>query len=162
MLQLGSLGALASATAATELPICCAHRREAEGLGALMKDDLLVLLVDDREGEFRTLEQTLHSAGIRTQRVHTCSEARAALREPRPSRLILTATALADGTWADVLNLASMHGRAVPVIVVSRFVDVGLYLKTLESGASDFIVPPFSADDLACVVRTAIAKSTSA
>ncbi|HEV2495081.1 MAG TPA: response regulator [Terriglobia bacterium] len=125
-----------------------------------MKDDLLVLLVDDKEGEFRTLEQTLHSAGIRTQRVHTCSEARAALREPRPSRLILTATALADGTWADVLNLASMHGRAVPVIVVSRFVDVGLYLKTLESGASDFIVPPFSADDLAYLVHTAIAKNS--
>src|SRR5437899_1316882 len=51
--------------------------------GQPMKDDLLVLLVDDEEGKFRTLQQTLHNLGIPTQRVHTCSEARAALREPR-------------------------------------------------------------------------------
>src|SRR2546422_4189170 len=101
--------------------------------GQPMKDDLLVLLVDDEEGKFRTLQQTLHNLGIPTQRVHTCSEARAALREPRSPRLILAATALADGTWADVLNLAGMHGRAIPVIVVSRFVDIDLYLKALES-----------------------------
>lgn len=127
-----------------------------------MKDDLLALLVDDKEGEFRTLEQTLHNVGIRTQCVHTCSEARAALRGPGALRLILTATSLADGTWADVLNLAKMHGSAVPVIVVSRFVDVGLYIKTLESGASDFIVPPFSAGDLAYLVHSQLRRAASA
>ena len=119
-----------------------------------MKDDLLALLVDGKEEQFPTLEQTLHNAGIPTQRAHTCSEARAALRGPGSLRLILTATALADGTWADVLNLAKMHGSAIPVIIVSRFVDVGLYIKTLESGASDFIVPPFSAGDLAYLIQT--------
>jgi DNA-binding NtrC family response regulator len=127
-----------------------------------MNDELSVLLVDDGGVQFRTLEQTLHNVGIRTRRAHTCSEARAALREPQSSRLILTATALADGTWADVLNLANMHGTAIPVIVVSRLVDVDLYLKTLESGASDFIVPPFSPPDLAYVVNTAIAKIRAA
>ena len=55
-----------------------------------------------------------------------------------------------------------MRGRAIPVIVVSRFVDIDLYLKALESGASDFIVPPFSAADVAYVVRTAIAKTRAA
>ncbi len=127
-----------------------------------MNDELLALLVHDQEEAFRTLERTLDNLGIRTQRAHTCSEARAALREPRSSRLILTATTLADGTWADMLNLASLHGRAIPVIVVSRVVDIDLYLTTLESGASDFIVPPFSAADLAYVVDTAIAKSRAA
>ncbi len=125
-----------------------------------MNDELLVLLVHDQEEDFRTLERTLNDLGIRSQRAHTCSEARAALREPCSSRLILTATTLADGTWADVLNLASMHGRAIPLIVVSRFVDIGLYLTTLESGASDFIVPPFSSADLAYVVHAAIAKKS--
>jgi DNA-binding NtrC family response regulator len=127
-----------------------------------MNDELLVLLVHDQEEDFRTLERTLNNLGIRTQRVHTCSEAGAALREPRSSRLILTATTLADGTWADVLILASLPGKAIPVIVVSRVVDVDLYLRTLESGASDFIVPPFSAADLGYLVHTAIAKSRAA
>jgi FixJ family two-component response regulator len=40
-------------------------------------------------------------------------------------------------------------------------VDIDLYLTTLESGASDFIVPPFSAGALAYLVDTAIAKSIS-
>jgi DNA-binding NtrC family response regulator len=127
-----------------------------------MKDDLLALLVDGKEEEFRALEHALHNAGIRTQRVHTCSQARAALRGPGELRLILTATALADGTWADVLDLAKVHGSAIPVIVVSRFVDVSLYIKTLESGASDFIVPPFSAGDLAYVVHTQFRRAAPA
>ena len=79
-----------------------------------------------------------------------------------PSPLIPTATTLAHGTWADVLNLASMHGRAIPVIVVSRVVDIDLYLTTLESSASDFIVPPFSAADLAYLLDTAIRKGRAA
>jgi FixJ family two-component response regulator len=58
-----------------------------------------------------------------------------------------------------VLNLASLHGRAIPVIVVSRVVDIDLYLTTLESGASDFFVAPFSVGALAYLVDTAIAKS---
>jgi FixJ family two-component response regulator len=44
----------------------------------------------------------------------------------------------------------------VPVIVVSPFVDVDLYLDSMESGASDFIVPPFLCTDVAYVVMTAI------
>ena len=80
----------------------------------------------NREEVFRTLEATLDNLGIRTQRAHTCSEARAALQDLGPSPLTPTATTLADGTWADVRNLASMHGRAIPVIVVSRVVDIDL------------------------------------
>jgi FixJ family two-component response regulator len=41
-------------------------------------------------------------------------------------------------------------------------VDIDLYLTTLESGVCDFIVPPFSAADLAYLVGTAIAKSRAA
>lgn len=52
-----------------------------------------------------------------------------------------------------------MHGRAIPVIVVSGVLDIELYLTVLESGATDFIVPPFPAGDLAYVVHTATGKS---
>jgi FixJ family two-component response regulator len=43
-----------------------------------------------------------------------------------------------------------------PVVVVSRLVDLDLYLDVLESGASDFIVPPFQASDVAYVVSGAL------
>jgi DNA-binding NtrC family response regulator len=127
-----------------------------------MNDELLALPVYGQEAGFRNVEQTLGDLGVRIQHAHTCWEARAALREPHSLRLILTATTLADGTWEDVRKLASVQGRAIPVIVVSRIVDIHLYLTILESGAADFIVPPFSAADLAYLVHTAIGKSRAA
>ena len=124
-----------------------------------MEHNLTALLVHDQEEPFRALEQALLNQGVRTRHAHTCAEASTALRGLRSPRLVLTDAALADGTWADVLNLASWG--AVPVIVVSRLVDIDLYLRTLESGASDFIVPPLSPAELAHVVKTAIERSSS-
>ncbi len=121
-----------------------------------MKRDLTALLVHEQEEPFRALDEALLNQGILTQHAQTCAEASAALRGPRSPRLVLTDAALADGTWADVLNLASLE--AVPVIVVSRLVDIDLYITTLESGASDFIVPPLSPAGLAHVVNTAIGR----
>ena len=123
-----------------------------------MEHDLTALLMDDQEEPFGALEQTLLNQGIQTQHAHTCSEASAAVRGLHSLRLVMTGAALADGTWADVLNLASANRGAVPVIVVSRLVDIDRYLTTLESGASDFIVPPLSPDDLAHVVKMATGR----
>lgn len=68
--------------------------------------------------------------------------------------LIFTDTDLSDGTWSDILRLADM--RDVPVIVVSRFVDLPLYLEVLESGAADYIVPPFRDADVLYVLEGAL------
>ena len=119
-----------------------------------MTDDFSVLLVHGRE-PFHALEQILFSQGIRTEHAHTCSEAGAALRGPCSARMVLTDTSLTDGTWADVLDLAG----AVPVVVVSRLVDIDLYLNVLERGAADFISPPVSSDDLAYVIKAAMGKN---
>ena len=40
--------------------------------------------------------------------------------------------------------------------MVSRLVDVGLYVDTMEGGAFDFIVPPLSANELTHVVKCAV------
>jgi DNA-binding NtrC family response regulator len=121
-----------------------------------MADDLSVLLVHDQKELFHALEQILLSQGIRTEHARTCSEAGAALRGPCSARVVLTDTSLTDGTWADVLDLAG----AVPVVVVSRLVDIDLYLNVLERGAADFISLPVSSDDLAYVIKTAIGKNS--
>jgi DNA-binding NtrC family response regulator len=121
-----------------------------------MEDHFSVLLVHDQEEPFHALEQILLSQGIRTEHARTCSEAGSALRGPCSARVVLTDTSLSDGTWADVLDLASV----VPVVVVSRLVDIDLYLNVLESGAADFISPPVSSDDLAYVIKTSIGRNS--
>ncbi len=70
--------------------------------------------------------------------------------------LIFTDTALPDGTWADVLSLAADTIEPANVIVVSRIVDIKLYIEAIECGAFDFIVPPFAAADLVHVLRCAV------
>ena len=72
----------------------------------------------------------------------------------RPERLFVNKTVSE--------SLPTAASAALPVIVVSRVVDIDLYLTTLESGASDFIVPPFSAADLAYLLDTAIRKGRAA
>jgi DNA-binding response OmpR family regulator len=126
-----------------------------------MRGEFTALLVHIQEEPFQALEQGLLDLGIQTQHAHNCSEVRSALRGAPPPGLVLTATTLVDGTWADVLTLASMNRGPVPVIIVSRLVDIDLYLDTLESGASDFIVPPLSPADLAHVVKVAMTRSQS-
>ena len=73
-----------------------------------------------------------------------------------PAPLVFTDTQLPDGTWADVLALAQKAKLPVNVIVVARVVDTRFYVEVIETGAFDFLAPPFNATDLAYVVRSAM------
>ena len=126
-----------------------------------MAREPIALLVHDPGNSLDGLEQGLRNQGMETQKVHHCSEASLVLDGPREPELVFTGPTLADGTWADVLNLAHRNHRGIPVIVVSRVVDINLYLETMDGGACDFIVPPVSTADLAHVVKAALWKRAS-
>jgi two-component system, chemotaxis family, chemotaxis protein CheY len=119
------------------------------------------LLVHHEEGPLTELKFVLEGQGIETSRVRTCAEAEAALTRAEPPFLIFTDTVLTDGTWANVAALAEKGHPALSVIVVSRQVDIPLYLDVLESSASDFIVPPFRDADVAHVVKGALREAGS-
>jgi DNA-binding response OmpR family regulator len=120
------------------------------------------LLVCAQDAPYLSLKQILEKQGIRTVRARTYAETQNRIEhQVGAPQMIFTDTALPDGTWADVLSLPAVAGARVPVIVVSRLVDLNLYLEVLESGASDFIVPPFEPSDLAYVVRNAMRNVAS-
>jgi FixJ family two-component response regulator len=48
--------------------------------------------------------------------------------------------------------------KPVKVIVVSRLIDMRLYVETMAGGAFDFIVPPMTSDELAHVLACAVAS----
>jgi FixJ family two-component response regulator len=73
-----------------------------------------------------------------------------------PVPLVFTDTQLPDGTWADILAVAEKAAQPVNVIVVARIVNTRFYVEAIETGAFDFLAPPFNATDLAYVVRTAM------
>jgi DNA-binding NtrC family response regulator len=121
-----------------------------------MRDKARALLVYDQEEPVAGVKSFLHGQGIETMRVRSCAEIETALNCLEPPSLIFTDTVLADGTWAEVEAFAGRVRPSIPVIVVSRFMDIPLYMAVLESGAADFIIPPFRHADLAHVVKGAL------
>jgi DNA-binding NtrC family response regulator len=118
-----------------------------------------VLLVHNEADAFRGLEQTLREQEIRTYHAHYCAEARRLLRRSIPVDLVLTDAVLADGTWKDVIRLARELANDAPVIVMSRVVNMSLYLDTQDGGAADFMVPPMAPRDLAYILRGAMQRT---
>lgn len=120
-----------------------------------MKTVRSVLLIHNEPDAFRGLEETLHEQQVRTCHAQDCAEARGLLRDAGVD-LVLTDAVLPDGTWKDAIRLVRQVGKNAPVIVMSRFVSMRLYLDTQDGGAADFIVPPMTPRDLAYVLTVAM------
>jgi DNA-binding NtrC family response regulator len=117
-----------------------------------MKTEISALLLRSRSDPLHTLELALQGLSVKTSQASSCSEAQRTLEGSDPPELIFTDTQLLDGTWVDVLRLAERAATPVNVIVVSRLVDVRFYIEVVETGAFDYIAPPFEPSGLAHVV----------
>lgn len=120
---------------------------------------ITAIVVHDEEEPFRDLKRRLAELGIPSLQLRTFVETKYFLKRLHASAPIFTAIALPDGNWADVAEAAHSATPPSPVIVVSRFVDLNLYCEALQKGAADFIVAPFTTQDLQCVIRSAMEKS---
>ena len=121
-----------------------------------MPDKIRALLVCQNSDTFSTLKDALKRQRVRVAQAETCARAQRWLGGLDPAPLVFTDTQLPDGTWTDILALAEKAARAVNVIVVAEAVNTRLYVEAIESGAFDFLAPPFDAADLAHVVRCAL------
>lgn len=126
-------------------------------IGPLKKDAEVSAILLYRPGEARgLLKLALEGHLIHVHCVATVQEALPLLRDANPPHLIFTEDTLPDGTWAEVVKRSQMACKPVKVIVVSRVVDVSLYVEAMDGGAFDFIVPPLSAIKLDYVVKRAM------
>ena len=123
--------------------------------GKAMITQISALLVYDQADPLRMLKVSLQVPGVKLRKARTCAAARRVISGPKPPELVFTDVQLADGDWAEVVRLAQGARAPVNVIVVSRLVDIPLYVQTIEQGAFDFITPPFEPSDLAYVIRCA-------
>ena len=120
-----------------------------------MKENVRALLVQARHDPLDALRLALEEQSVDIFIAKNCAEAALALWSDCPPPLVFTGIQLADGSWADVLTLATKASAPVNVIVVAPFADVGFYVQAIERGAFDFIVPPLSDPELLHVVRIA-------
>ncbi len=121
-----------------------------------MSDRITALLVHQNSETMLALKSALERQGMRVAQAGSRLAAKRALSGLDPAPLIFTDTHLPDGTWADILAVGGSAKRPVNVIVVARTVDTRFYVEAIETGAFDFIAPPFNETDLAYVVRSAL------
>lgn len=121
-----------------------------------MGEKIKVVMIYDQRDPSEALRKILKRLDLEILHIYSCHEAAGLFKQADSAELVFTDTTLPDGTWEDVLRLARQANVFLPVIVVSRAIDIDLYFKALESGAFDFVTPPFLTDDLANVTGSAM------
>jgi len=124
--------------------------------GFAMSGQVSILLAHNGTSHMRALRFALEEQSIKWQHVKSCQDLRRTLDEIRHPCVIFTDVALPDGTWTDVLAITTRTRIPVNVVLVARLADTRLYVEAIEKGAFDFVVPPFSGQDLNHVLRCAV------
>jgi ActR/RegA family two-component response regulator len=119
-------------------------------------EEVAAILLHSAGAPMASLKLALESQSIQIRWLTTVREIAPLLQAANPPHLVFTEAKLPDGTWADIVKQAVGAHKPVKVIVVSHFVDVDLYVDTMEAGAFDFIVPPLSSSELTHVVKHAV------
>ena len=112
------------------------------------------LVVCGRGDHLISLRQILDPL-VKLSDARTCREAARHLEKPNPPHLVFTDTAMADGSWLDVLKLARKAPRPVNVIVASRTPDVRLYMEAMDEGAFDYLTASSLIPEVAHVLQNA-------
>jgi len=137
-------------------PPAMARRGLTESGSSPRKEGVTAILLHRAGASMDLLKLALENQTIEIHWLATLRDIAPLLQAANPPHLVFTEAKLPDGTWADVVKQARGARKPVKVIVVSRLVDVSLYVDTMEGGAFDFIVPPLSVSELTHVVNCAV------
>lgn len=121
-----------------------------------MTQKITVVVVHQGSETLTALESALEHQGLRVIHAKSHAQAKRLLGGLSPAPLVFTDVHLPDGGWADILEVAGKAAQPVNVIVVDRIPNTRFYVDVIETGAFDFLAPPFNATDLAYVLRTAM------
>jgi len=105
------------------------------------------------------LVEDLKTAGVVVLAAVDRREAQAILEAESTIQLVLTPTALPDGSWADVLRDVAKQRPAAQVVVVARLADSQLWLDVLDAGAYDLLVEPCGKEEALRIVQGAVMRN---
>lgn len=115
-----------------------------------------VLIVEDQRSLLTNLERGLLEEGYEVIPVSTIREAREALAQ-RPD-LILLDVMLPDGNGIELLREAREQGLSQPVLVLTARDSVEDRIQGLDAGADDYLVKPFSFNELLARLRALLRR----
>jgi DNA-binding NtrC family response regulator len=112
-----------------------------------------VLIVEDEDKLRRILELQLLDAGFAVEKASSAEEALPLIDR---TDLILTDFKLPKMTGLEMLQVIRRADSHVPVIVMTAHGTIENAVEAMKSGASDFLLKPFSLDHLVAVVTKAL------
>ncbi|KAA0595349.1 FixJ family two-component response regulator [Azospirillum lipoferum] len=125
-----------------------------------VKNDPLVLIVDDDAGMREAVVDLLHSVGIEARAFGSTAELLAAALPDRLGCLILDVRLPGLGGLEFQTRLDSL-GIALPIVFMTGFADVPMSVRAMKAGATDFLIKPFRDQDMLDAVGAAIARDRS-
>lgn len=115
-----------------------------------------ILIVDDDMDIVELIQRHLHSMGYYTFRAVSVKEAVAILRDTDVD-LLITDLKMPEVDGFELIQFASEHYPNMPKLVVTGFPSVQDALSAIKSGAVDYLVKPFTKQEL----KNAVQKSLS-
>lgn len=130
-----------------------------------MKDDPRVLesqpailVVEDDASIAKHLTEGLREAGFSVSRVSSGAEARMYWKDSSPSLIILD-LGLPDVSGMDLLQELRKDYPDLPVIITTARDQIADRVRGLEKGADDYLVKPYSFEELLARIRTQLRRS---
>jgi FixJ family two-component response regulator len=128
---------------------------------SLPKSKAIVFVVDDDLSVREGLERLLHAAGWEVETFPSAQEFLAHRKEDIPSCLVLD-VGLPGLSGLDLQKRILEANREIPIVFITGHKDVPTCVRAMKAGAVEFLVKPFSEDDLLDAIRQAIKRDQSA
>jgi DNA-binding NtrC family response regulator len=112
-----------------------------------------ILVVEDEEKLRRVIELQLASAGFDVDKAGTAEEG---LKIVDRADLVLTDLRLPGFDGLELLERIRRQNSVVPVIIMTAFGTIETAVTAMKSGATDFLLKPFTLDDLMAVIHKAL------
>ena len=120
-----------------------------------------VLIVEDQRALLDTFTRGLREEGDAVTPAADVAEARRVLREEAVDAIVLDLM-LPDGDGLSLLRELRQAGFSKPIVIVTARDAVEDRVHGLDSGADDYLVKPFSFDELPARLRAVLRRSGSA
>ena len=111
-----------------------------------------ILIVEDEPKMRRLIELQLGEQGFATVSAGDAETGLKLLRE-NPVDLVLTDFRLPGMNGLEFLQAAKRVNAALPVVVMTAYGSVETAVEAMKAGASDYVLKPFSLDELVLVIR---------
>jgi FixJ family two-component response regulator len=123
--------------------------------------EAIVFVVDDDLSVRRGLARLFRTVGWKVETFASAQEFLAHRKENIPSCLVLD-VALPGLSGLDLQKLILEANREIPIVFITGHQDVPTSVRAMKAGAVEFLVKPFSEEDLLDATQQAIKRDQSA